>query len=329
MTNPYDSPQETSDTELVDVDENDKPGLSRSAANVLLLFVGAIWGMAFIAQQTAMEDMPAILFIGLRFLLAAAVVAPLAVRESYKVDEPTSKKIVFRSVVLGLVFFTAMCCQQLGLLGTTVTNAGFLTALYVVMVPIGLLIVFHQRQPTAVWGASLVSILGIFLLSGGSLSGISWGDWLVVVCAVFWAVHVILVGRFASETKRPITMATIQFFVCGVVALAAHIVCGLAGWVKLGLTAEVFFAALPEILYAGALAGGLAFTLQIIAQQHTSPSIAAILMGSESLFAAIFGAIILGDRLKPIGYLGCALIFAAVLAVELWPEKTSAANLDS
>lgn len=295
--------------------------MNRRTANVLLLIAGVIWGMGFIAQQTAMDDMSPILFIGLRFLLAAAVVAPLAVVESRRTAEPLTSAHWRQYSALAAVFFLAMSLQQLGLLDTTVTNAGFLTTLYVIMVPVVLLVLFRRKQPAAVWIASLVSIVGIYLLSNGDFSRIRWGDMLVVLCAVFWAAHVILVERFATGSKRPIAMATTQFAACGGAGLAVHAVGVFLGWVDVGVTAEILWAALPEILYAGAFSGGLAFTLQIVAQQHTSSSVAAILMGTESLFAAIGGAILLGERLNVLGYVGCALIFGSVIAVELLAKQ--------
>ena len=303
--------------------------MNRTTANVLLLIAGAVWGMGFIAQQTAMEDMPAMLFIALRFLLAAAVVAPLALlerrRKQGEQDDGNGKPAnVLHYSILGAVFFGAMTCQQLGLLATTVTNAGFLTTIYVVFVPVILLTVFRQRQPSTIWIAAVMTLTGIYLLSDGDLTSINWGDWLVILCALLWAVHVLLVGKYVADCRHPVAMATTQFFVCGLLASVAHGVCVSFGWSEWGMDREVLLAAAPEILYAGVLSGGLAFTLQILAQQYTRPSVAAILMGTESLFAAIFGAIFLANRLSVMGYAGCALIFAAVVIVELIPSKADA-----
>ena len=298
--------------------------MNSTSANLLLLATGAVWGMGFVAQQSAMEDMPAMLFVGLRLLLAALTVLPFAIREHQRSAERISWRSLGQFTVLGTVFFFAMGCQQIGLLGTTVTNAGFLTALYVILVPIITFAVFGQQQAPAIWIAAASSLCGIFLLSGGDLQRITWGDWLVVLCAVFWAIHVILVDRFTSDSERPITMATAQFFVCGVLGMLAHAACSFAGFTPLSISSELLLAALPEILYAGILSGGLAFTIQMVAQKYTQPSIAAILMGTESLFAAVFGALLLGDRLTRIGYVGCALIFASVLLVELFPKTRQA-----
>ncbi|QDT12835.1 DMT family transporter [Planctomycetes bacterium K23_9] len=295
--------------------------MTTKLANGLLLAVGAIWGLAFVAQQSAMDDMPAMLFIALRFFLAAAVVAPMAIYERARIADPDTAARSHHFVVLGIVFFLGMSTQQIGLLGTTVTNAGFLTTLYVVIVPVLLFVVCRQRQSVAVWMSAFVSLIGVYLLSGGDFSRITWGDWMVVLCAFCWAIHVILVGRFAKQTNRPVSLAAKQFFVCGCCGTIAHLVSESLGWTDSTFSVSMLLAVLPEIAYAGILAGGLGFTLQIVAQRHTSSSVAAILMGTESLFAAVFGAVFVGDRLTPAGYFGCALIFAAVITVELLPVK--------
>ena len=133
--------------------------MSRNTANLLLLGTGAIWGMGFIAQQTAMDDMPAVLFIAIRFLLAGTVVAPFAWHREWQSDVRPNKTHWRRFTILGAVFFLAMSLQQVGLLKTTVTNAGFLTTLYVVIVPCLLLVFFRKRQSLTVWMSSIVSIV--------------------------------------------------------------------------------------------------------------------------------------------------------------------------
>ena len=218
-----------------------------------------------------------------------------------------------------MVFFLAMALQQLGLLATTVTKAGFLTALYVVFVPLILLSFLRERQAFIIWPASAIALFGIFLLSGGNITSLNWGDWLVIGCAVFWALHVILVGKVGGASGTPVTMACLQFFICGILGMAGHWIVPLFGVFEPAASWQIIMAALPEILYAGIFAGGLAFTLQAIGQQYTSEAAAAILLASESLFAAVFGAWFLGERLGVIGYVGCGLIFAALVIVELKP----------
>ncbi len=293
--------------------------MSPRNANLLLLLAGATWGMGFIAQETAMDDMGPMLFIGFRFLLAGLVVLPFAIREQFKTDNNLSWKNFLKLAPVGVIFFLAMALQQLGLLATTVTKAGFLTALYVVFVPLILLSFLRERQAFVIWPASAIALFGIFLLSGGNITSLNWGDWLVIGCAVFWALHVILVGKVGGASGTPVTMACLQFFICGILGMAGHWVVPLFGVFEPDASWQIIMAALPEILYAGIFAGGLAFTLQAIGQQYTSEAAAAILLASESLFAAMFGAWFLGERLGVIGYVGCGLIFAALVLVELKP----------
>lgn len=291
--------------------------MKTSTANALLLLAGAIWGMGFIAQQTAMRDMGPMLFVACRFLLAAAVVAPFALRELARRDKHADLRAAFKSfILLGCVFFLGMALQQIGLLGTTVTNAGFLTTLYVVLVPLIMLTVFREQPPVFVWPAMVVSVIGIYCLNGGRIDQIVWGDWYILAGAVVWAVHVILVSRFAKQSALPIVMTCTTFAVSGLLGLLAHVFATLFDIAGQEFRWSMILAALPEILYAGIFSGGVAFTLQAIGQRYTRPSIAAILMSSESLFAAVFGAFFLGERLGALGYVGCALILAAIVAVE-------------
>ena len=290
--------------------------LSPLRAKFLLLLAGAVWGMGFVAQDTAMAHVGPMAFVGLRFVLAGIALVPFAVLELRRQGGNPSWSDLKPLVPVGLVFFAAMALQQVGLLTTSVTNAGFLTALYVVIVPLIMLLVFQVRQPVLIWPASLMALTGVYLLSDGALSLLRSGDWLMTGCALFWAIHVILIGKVGAATGRPVTMATIQFLICGVLGLATHWLISPAllfnepplGWSAIG-------DASLQILYAGLIAGGLAFTLQAIGQMQTSPAVAGILLSSESLFAALFGAVFLGERLSSGGYAGCAIIFAAIVLV--------------
>ena len=300
--------------------------MSRTLANILLLTAGAVWGMGFIVQQTAMEHIGPMLFIALRFLVGGLAVLPFAVSElkkaergSYLAAVKTHKTGFF---FVGLAFFIGMASQQVGLIFTTVTNAGFLTALYVVMVPILMITVLRVAQPIFIWPACALALAGIYLLSGGDLTTLNTGDLLIILCAVFWAAHVILTGRVGQSTGLPVTMATTQFFVTSAIAAFCF---GAAATFGLGESLPSwanFKQAIPEILYAGTIAGGLGFTLQAVGQRYTSESTAAVLISTESLFAALFGAWFLGERLGYYGYIGCALIFIAILVVELVPSLT-------
>ncbi len=295
--------------------------MSPRMANLLLLLAGATWGLGFVAQETAMEDIGPMLFIGLRFFAAGVAVLPFAIHEFVRIGGELSWSGMLKLAPVGIVFFLAMAFQQVGLIGTTVTNAGFLTALYVVFVPLILLLVLRESPALIIWPASFIAILGIYFLSGGNINSLNWGDWLVIVCAIFWALHVVLVGKIVVSSGTPVIMATLQFFICSLLGILGHFLVPFLGIVEPEASLTIIKAALPEIIYAGVFAGGFAFTLQAIGQQYTSQAAAAILLSSESLFAALFGALLLGERLGYLGYLGCALIFFALLIVELKPSS--------
>lgn len=287
--------------------------MTRIQANLCLLLAGAIWGGGFVVQATAMERIGPLWFIGLRFLIAAVVVLPFALRETRRLARPVERGERVAFTAIGLALTAGAVTQQLGLLTTTVTNSGFLTGLYVIIVPILTVVILRKAPHWIVWPAALMALSGIFLLSGGSFADLSQGDFLTIACACFWAVQVFLIGIFASKTGRPLLLSTWQFAVTALVGLAAAAILEpihIADIVKAG----------PEILYAGVFSSGLAFSLQVIGQRYTTAPQAAIFLSSEALFAAIFGALLLGERISPAGYVGCAVIFAAMLLVELVPE---------
>lgn len=287
--------------------------MSRLTANLLLLVTAFIWGSAFVAQSTAMSSVGPLLFTGMRFLIAAACLAPFALREKGRYRHaPLSRAHLGMFVVVGLVFFFAITLQQMALVFTSVTNAGFLTGLYVVMVPIFGAVVFRDMPHPIVWPASLASLVGVYLLGGGALSGLNWGDGLVIACAVFWAAHVLLVGRVGVESGRPLALSFVQFLIVGICAFVPGLFFEELTWAGVkGVTFELF--------YTAVLSGGLAFTLQVIGQRWTKAADAAIILSAEALFAALCGALFLGERLTPMGLVGCALIFASIVAVQVLP----------
>ncbi|MGN7750068.1 DMT family transporter [Sinorhizobium sp. 22678] len=289
--------------------------MTRIQANLFLLFSGAIWGAGFVAQSTAMDAIGPLWFIGLRFAIATLVALPLALLENRQAAAPLPRNAMRNFVFVGLALFGGAVTQQYGLLTTTVTNSGFLTGLYVVFVPV-LTVVFLRRRPHwVIWPAALLAAFGIFLLSGGALSALTGGDMLTIVCALFWAVQLMLVGLFAPATGRPMLLSTTQFAVCAVAG------CALAGLLE-PLSLDAISGALPQILYAGIFSSGIAFICQVVGQRYTTAPQAAIFLSSEALFAALFGVLLLGETITPVGYVGCAVIFLAMLAVELVPELT-------
>lgn len=289
--------------------------MKRGQANGLLLVAALIWGTAFVAQQTGMRDVGPLAFTGSRFLFGALVVLPLALWEM--------RRLLRRGVhfdgadlgvacLLGVVLFLGAALQQVGIKGTTVSNAGFLTALYVPMVPLGSALLLRERMHWSVWPASAGCLAGTWMLGGGALAALSDGDLWVIASAFFWAGHVMAVGRVAARKGAPITVAFLQFVVCGVLGMAA-------GVLSEPLTTADLARAMPSIAYAGVLSVGLGFTLQVVAQRHTLAADAAILLSCETLFAALAARLVLGETMSALQVTGGSLIFGSVLAVQLLP----------
>jgi len=286
--------------------------LSRPVATLLLLVTTAIWGFAFIAQKTAMDVMGPLTFGALRYLLGAIVIAPLALWEYRRRKADITGRQWLLIAILSVAFTAGSILQQVGLTVTTVTNAGFLTALYVLFVPLIAAVVFRTLPHPIIWLGVPMALTGVYLLNGGRLDAFNAGDLLVVACALFWAVQVFLLGIVARMTGLPVFVSAVSFLGCGVLC---------AGLVPLFETPDFSGIAQGwvEIAYAGILSTAVAFSLQAIGQQHVPPANAAIILSSESLFAALGAALILGERLLSIGYLGAALIFAAIVFVEVIP----------
>jgi drug/metabolite transporter (DMT)-like permease len=286
--------------------------MSHARANMFLLFAGAIWGMGFVAQSSAMDRIGPWFFIGLRFAVATLTMMPMALRENARAGRAPRQKDLLKFTLIGLTLFLGMAAQQNGLMTTSVTNSGFLTALYLIMVPLLGIALFRQMPHFIVWPAALCALFGIFLLSGGKLEAMRQGDLLTILCAFFWALQILLINRYANASGLPVTLAVTQFAVTAILGFAAAF-----SFERMDFKAAILAA--PEILFAGVFAGGLAFTFQAVGQRYTTASQAAIVLSSEALFAALFGALIMQDRLPPMAWLGCALIFAAILSAELIP----------
>jgi drug/metabolite transporter (DMT)-like permease len=293
--------------------------VSRLEADLLLLLTAAIWGLAFVAQKSGMAGLGPFGFVGLRFLLSTIVVLPLAAGEWKKraVLPAMTVKDWGLMGLLSLTFFAACYLQQAGMVSASVTNAGFLTALYVVFVPLIGRIVFRHRQSIIVWPACAIAIAGVWLLNGGRLDHLSPGDLLVIGCAAAFGLQINLMGIVVRQSARPFTICVAQNAVTAIAAL------GLCA-VNEHITLSGIHAGLIPLLYAGIISGGLGFALQAFAQQHTPSADAAIIMSGEALFAALAGAILLHERLGPINWLGCGLIFLSLLLVELYPYAVKA-----
>jgi drug/metabolite transporter (DMT)-like permease len=287
-------------------------------ADILCLVTALIWGLAFVAQRLGMESMGPLAFNGVRFALGAAALAPLALR-SLRYPPPVpflaggEHGFPWRGGLLaGLVLFAGATLQQVGLKYTTAGKAGFITGLYVVLVPL-LGLFFRQRPVTGDMVGAVVAVAGLYFLSVTEAFTLAPGDGLELVGAIFWAGHVLVIGWLSPRT-RALPLAVAQYAACSILSLI-----GAALFEDVTL-AGLRAAAWP-ICYGGLLSVGLAYTLQVVAQRDAKPTHAAILLSFESVFAALGGAVVLGEHLGTRGMLGCALMFTGVVASQVWPKK--------
>jgi drug/metabolite transporter (DMT)-like permease len=273
--------------------------IMRLKADLTLLMVALLWGSAFAAQRIAGLMGSVYLFNGARFLLAALILCPFIRKVRITHDQWLWMSIA------GAILFIASALQQSGMLTTTAGNAGFITSLYVVMVPF---VMFVGWKGKLHWQAGLgvvIAITGAFILSTGGRFKIQPGDALELAGALFWAMHVVLLGKYALKFEA-ISFAAGQFLTAGILNLAVGLVLGNTVITEPAL----LFGA---ILYTAIFSVGLGYTLQVWAQRHTPPSDAALILSLEAVFAAFAGWLILNETLSPIKLLGCGLILMAVL----------------
>lgn len=278
----------------------------RLKADLTLFAISIIWGSAFVAQRVAGQVGSVYIFNGVRYLLAALVVLPFAYR-SFRAAGPAqniSSSQYKWMIIAGFFLFIGSALQQAGVKYTTAGNAGFITSLYVVFIPILLFLFFGEKPHWVFVLAVLIAGVGAFLLSTGGSFEVRFGDLLEVIGAFFWAFHVIILGKYAHQFES-MTFSVGQLAVCGLLNLL------------LGLVIEpmpVFDGQfLFAIGYTALLSLGLCYTLQIWAQKHTPPADAALILGLEAVFAVISGWLILGERLAALQALGAVMIFSAVI----------------
>jgi drug/metabolite transporter (DMT)-like permease len=290
-----------------------KPGAVK--ADLLLLLTAAIWGLAFVAQRVGMDYVGPFTYNAVRFAVGSLSLLPLILlsrkKEQQARPELTSgngRTALVGGGIAGLVLFAGASLQQAGLVHTGAGKAGFITGLYVVMVP--LLGLFWKQRPTpGTWLGALLAAVGLYFLSVTEQFTISFGDLLVLLSACFWAGHVLIIGWLSPKTDS-LKLAAVQFAVCSLLSLAVA-----AGLETMSLAA-IWRAAMP-ILYGGLFSVGIAYTLQVVAQKDAHPAHAAILLSLEGVFAAIGGWLLLGELLSPRSLLGCALMLCGMLLSEL------------
>lgn len=285
--------------------------------NALMLLVAMIWGSAFVAQRLGMDNIGPLLFSGLRFILGALVVLPFLLyrRHSGRVQTPfLNPALIGGGILLGLIVTAGINLQQIGLLYTSVSHAGFITGMYVLIVPIlGLLVGIRSNVGT--WAGAILAVSGLYLLSVDEGLQIAPGDWFQLASACCWAVQVLAMGWLAKRYD-PLRLAFIQFVTCALISTCAAAMLEPVDMAAIGRAA-------PALLYAGILSIGIAFSLQAIALQHARPTHAAIILSLEGVFAALAAAVLLGESLGGRGYLGAGLMLSAMLLAQLWPSSPS------
>lgn len=291
----------------------------RIKADITLLLVSIIWGSAFVAQRVAGQMGSVYLFNGARYLLAAVVVLPLALRGANISKLAYPREQYTWMVIAGFLLFVGSALQQVGLVYTTAGNAGFITSLYVVLVPIVLFLMWREKIHWLSILAVALAGVGAFFLSTGGRFEVRAGDVLELVGALFWTFHVIVLGKFASKFE-PMSFSVGQLVVCGVLNLGIGIFVEKAMPWNLSLLGAIVYTALFSL--------GLCYTLQVWAQRHTPPADAALILSLESVFAVISGWFLLDEKLAPIQIFGCVLIFVAVLLSQ-FKEWTLRGKMDS
>ena len=289
-------------------------GMSRLKADALLLAASILWGVTFVVQKNAVGELPPLAFVAARFLVSGIALAPFALLEQGRAVAHIAPRDWRLALLTAAALFLASSLQQAGIETTSATNAGFLTACYVVLTPFIVWALSRTPPRAAVVAASFVSLFGAGLLAtgGGPAQPATIGDGLVLAADFSWAAGLALTSMFLARAPRPLTLAFVQYTVC--FGLAA-----LASLVLETVEPRQFVEAAPWILFAGLVSGALAYTLQIVALGYAPPAEAALILSLESVFAALAGALMLGERLTLLGATGCALILIGAVAVEIEP----------
>ena len=291
--------------------------MSKSISLICALITTFIWGTAFIAQDTGMDNIGPLTFNAARFFVGFVTVLPIALLvERGKIIENINldKKLFFKYLFLmSLSLFFGTYLQQTSLLYTNIANAAFFTVFYVPLVPIILFIIYKIKVHWSIWPSILLCIIGVYFLSDFSNSEILIGDSLVILCSVFWALHIIFAGKFMEKFDIPIFFAALQAILVGMYSLFFALL-----FEEINLTNILLEN--YSIIYAGFLSGGLAFTLQMYAQKNIEEAPAAIIYSLEGVFAALAGWIILNQMLDFSNILGCFIILIAVILSQITPS---------
>ncbi|MDR2295877.1 MAG: DMT family transporter [Clostridiales Family XIII bacterium] len=307
----------------------------------ILTLSAMIWGFAFVAQRSGMEHVGPFFFNGVRTVLGAlTLIVFLLIQSGARRGAGASKlppsadpararvagkpaaflnderkTLLQGGLLCGLVLFAGSNFQQIGLVFTTASKAGFITALYIILVPIFGIFLRHKTHWNT-WTGVLLAAAGLYCLCVTESLSIDPGDLVILFGAAFWAVHILVIDHFVRRTSA-IRLSCMQFLVCGAFSLAVMPFADAHFMTSPALRLESVLAALPAILYTGVLSSGAGFTLQAVGQRYANPTAASIIMSTEAIFGVIGGFLLLGERFTGRELLGCVLMFAAVILAQL------------
>ena len=282
--------------------------------NIVLLFATAmIWGFAFVAQVDGVKYVGSFTMNGVRFSLGVISLIPVVLFfERGRRERAERKRTVIASLIAGTVLFLASTFQQIGIEITESAGvSGFITGLYMVFIPIACFIFFKKKTGLNVWIAAFLGLIGLFLLCYKHGEGISFGigEVCLLIGSLFWTAHVIVIDRFCNDV-RPLHFSLGQFIVCAVLGIITMFLFETP-------TVSGLWDAKWAILYCGVLSVGVAYTLQVVAQRRADPTFAAIVFSTESVFSAVGGAVFGVDKISPLGYVGCIVIFAGIILAQI------------
>ncbi|MGF0031735.1 DMT family transporter [Bariatricus sp. SGI.154] len=288
--------------------------------NALMLILTAfIWGTAFVAQSVGMDYLEPFTFNGVRSLIGGVALLPciwflqrVNEKDETEKNKGSRKDLILGGIACGILLFVASSLQQLGIQYTTAGKAGFITAFYIVFVPV-LGIFLGKKTGWKVWTAVVMAVAGLYFLCMTEKFTIGKGDVLIFLCALAFSVHILVIDYFSPKVEG-VKMSCIQFFVCGIASLPFMFTLETP---RLG----ALFAGWMPLLYAGVLSCGVAYTLQIVGQKNVNPAIASLLLSLESCFSVLAGWVVLGEKLSVRESIGCVLMFAAIILAQL-PDKT-------
>jgi len=292
--------------------------MSKSTSMICALITTFIWGTAFIAQDTGMDNIGPLTFNFSRFFVGFITILPIALifeRKKIVLEISSNSKVFYKYLLfMGISLFLGTYLQQASLQYTNIANAAFFTVFYVPLVPILLFFIYASKVHWSIWPSIGLCIFGVYLLSDFSNSEVMLGDALVILCSVFWALHIIFAGKFMETFNIPIFYAALQALLVAALSLLFSY-----------FFEEIKFSNIllesSSIIYAGVFSGGIAFTLQMFAQKNIEEAPAAIIYSLEGVFAALAGWIILNQFLDLSNIIGCCLILIAVIFSQLAPSS--------